>query len=112
MRHFFRADDFQRWAMRSSQRGDMATWSQYKSVAKRYILEFTGDRQYFEFKEKQDSLRNLVSGRRSPERQSIVMWQDFRPEITVEQRELTPEPQDDRYRRRFLSIAEKLRHGY
>jgi hypothetical protein len=81
LRHFFRTTDFQRWSMANPAIRDVPVWSSYKDVAKHYILEYTGDRSYYLHKEKEDSLRKVMSSRVNPERFRIVMDTAFLPRI-------------------------------
>ena len=54
-------------------------WDRYKDEAKRYILDFTGDRAYFQYKEKEDSLRHVMAGRDISTKTLAFMRQDFQP---------------------------------
>jgi hypothetical protein len=79
MRHFFRTEPFQQWAM--ARRREVESWVRYKESAKRYILDGTGDERYYRHKEKEDSLRHVMTRRRNPERLQTFMRDDFRPVI-------------------------------
>jgi hypothetical protein len=87
LRHFFRSETFQSWALANPQIRDVPVWSRYKDEAKQYILDFTGDQHYYLHKEKEDSLRNVMASRANPERYRIVMRDDFRPVIEAVQLE-------------------------
>jgi hypothetical protein len=60
LRHFFRDERFQQWALATTPGTPTAEWRRYKDVAKQYILDYTADSAYFIHKEKQDSLRNVM----------------------------------------------------
>jgi hypothetical protein len=79
LRHFFRDDRFQAWALANTPGHVPATWARYKDAAKRYILDFTGDRAYYRDKEKADSLRNVMANPASTRRYRVLMREDFRP---------------------------------
>jgi hypothetical protein len=79
LRHFFRDDRFQAWALANTYGRVPTVWARYKDAAKRYILEFTGDRVYYRDKEKVDSLRNVMTNPASPTRYRVFMREDFRP---------------------------------
>ncbi len=83
MTHFFRTDPFQQWAMAYPHR-TVNAWNDYKQAAKRYIFEFTGDENYFLCKEKEDSLRNVLSSPQTRERSSIYMFDDLLPVVKTE----------------------------
>ncbi len=83
LRHFFRGVEFQNWALANTPGNPVPTWSGYKEVAKRYILDHTGDEAYFRSKEKEDSLRNVFA---HPEGGSAVrafMREEFVPIVEV-----------------------------
>src|SRR6478609_704291 len=63
LRHFYRDERFQQWAMATTPGTDLSHWSRYKEASKHYILGFTNDRSYFDRKEKEDSLRNVMASR-------------------------------------------------
>jgi hypothetical protein len=79
LRHFFRDVRFQRWALANTPGRTPSDWPRYKDVAKRYILEFTGDVNYFTHKEKQDSLRNVLLEPEDLKNYLVFMREDFRP---------------------------------
>jgi hypothetical protein len=79
LRHFFRDDRFQAWALATTPGHVPPAWARYKDAAKRYILDFTGDRAYYRDKEKADSLRNVMADPASPRRYRVLMREDFRP---------------------------------
>ncbi len=89
LRHFFRDERFQRWALAHTPGRPVAAWTDYKEVAKRYILEFTGDDRYFRTKEKEDSLRNVIADPALPVEKRVFMRDDYRP--VVELAAWTPE---------------------
>lgn len=61
-RHFFRSIPFQLWALFARERESIEEWSQYKMVAKDYIHDFNGDDDFRDNKEKNASLRRLLTG--------------------------------------------------
>ena len=61
-RHFFRDRDFERWSLFSHHRKRLEAWSEYKLPAKQFIFDFTGDNEYFNSKEKEQSLRLVFAG--------------------------------------------------
>jgi hypothetical protein len=83
LRHFFRTDPFQQWAMRHTPGRPVDRWIDYKLPAKTYVREFTGDERYFRQKTKEDSLRNVLIARASPVRAQIFMRDDFVPVVEV-----------------------------
>ena len=60
MRHFFRTDDFQRWALWNPDKRIAQRWESYKWPLKEYIFEFTGDARYRDRKTKIRSLRGML----------------------------------------------------
>lgn len=60
LRHFFRTDDFQRWALRNPDQKIGKTWKSYKYPLKDFIFEFDGNRRYRKHKTKERSLRGLT----------------------------------------------------
>jgi hypothetical protein len=83
LRHFFRSDPFQSWALATTPGLPVPVWSRYKDVAKQYIYGFTGDQTYFKLKEKEDSLRNVMAPPVNGERCRVFMKEDFRPVVRV-----------------------------
>lgn len=81
IRHFFRDERFQAWALAQRESRCPSTWARYKDVAKRYILDFTGDRSYYRTKETEDSLRNVIVSQTSATVPRIYMTEDFRAVI-------------------------------
>jgi hypothetical protein len=79
LRHFFRDERFQAWALATGQVRQVPVWARYKEVAKRYVLDFTGDRGYYRTKEKEDSLRNVMVDPAGTRRYRAFMREDFRP---------------------------------
>ncbi len=69
LRHFYRTDSFQQWALSNPDKridptGSIAPlWASYKWPLKAYIRQHTGDQAYFESKEKVPSLQTVMSGR-------------------------------------------------
>ncbi|WNJ18388.1 hypothetical protein [Pontibacter sp. G13] len=63
--HFFRSDLFQQWSMAHHDQKIKHEWHTYKFVAKEYIHDFHPDEAYLQFKEKEQSLKEvLVTGSR------------------------------------------------
>ncbi len=62
--HFFRTDEFQFWALTNGKNRLPIEWTQYKEPLKAYIRNFNGDKQYYNTKEKEPSLRNMPRSRR------------------------------------------------
>lgn len=83
LRHFFRTEPFQQWAMRSTPGRPVGRWVDYKLPAKRYVRDFTGNERYFRQKIKEDSLRNVLMPRTATTRAQIYMRADFVPVVTA-----------------------------
>ena len=83
LRHFFRTDSFQQWALRYTPGRPVERWTDYKLPAKQYVREFTGNERYFRQKTKEDSLRNVLIARNSTARAQIFMRDDFVPVVTM-----------------------------
>ena len=77
--HFYRDERFQMWALANTPGKAVPGWEHYKDEAKRYILDFTGDRAYFQYKEKEDSLRHVMAGRDISTKLLTYMRRDFQP---------------------------------
>jgi len=77
--HFYRDERFQMWALANTPGKAVPGWDRYKDEAKRYILDFTGDHPYFQYKEKEDSLRHVMAGRDISTKRLAFMRQDFQP---------------------------------
>jgi hypothetical protein len=82
-RHFFRDARFQQWALATTCGLPVTTWPQYKSIAKGYIRDFTGDDHYYQTKEKEDSLRNVIGNPSGDSAIHVFMRADFLPVVTV-----------------------------
>jgi hypothetical protein len=83
LRHFFRTEPFQQWALRHTPGRPVERWIDYKLPAKTYVRDFTGDERYFRQKTKEDSLRNVLIARNSTVRSQIFMRDDFVPVVTA-----------------------------
>ena len=88
LHHFFRDPRFQSWSLGNRAVRFTPVWELYKHVAKQYILEFTGDVNYFLYKEKEASLKNVMI---SPEAKrenhfEVFMREDFHPIFTLVER--------------------------
>ena len=81
IRHFFRDQRFQSWALGQHVHRCPPAWDRYKDEAKRYILAFTGDDRYYETKEKEDSLRNVMPRSQDGAPIGLYMRRDFRPVV-------------------------------
>jgi hypothetical protein len=76
LRHFFRYDGFQRWALEHRALREIKEWRRYKEPAKRYIYSFTNDAVYYENKTKEPSLKNVLveTGTERPIRFRVHAW--------------------------------------
>jgi hypothetical protein len=85
MRHFFRDPRFQAWSLANRWIRITPAWDLYKHVAKQYVLAFTGDVDYFRFKEKEPSLKRvMVAPDAAREHQfKVVMRSDFEPRFSA-----------------------------
>ncbi|MGH2558710.1 MAG: hypothetical protein ACRDJH_06570 [Thermomicrobiales bacterium] len=81
LRHFFRNEQFQAWALANPTIRHVPVWAHYKTKAKQYILDYTGDQAYYRTKEKEDSLKNVMVSPASPNGYRVYMREDFRPVI-------------------------------
>jgi hypothetical protein len=81
LRHFFRSQEFQAWSLANPSIRRLPVWTNYKETAKRYILDFTGDHDYYHTKEKEDSLRNVLADPNSERAFRAHMNDDFQPII-------------------------------
>lgn len=72
--HFFRSIPFQLWALFGRERETMEEWCQYKMAAKDYIYDFNADDEFRDCKEKQHSLRHLMSSNSSSGPHSLPAW--------------------------------------
>ncbi len=80
LRHFFRDNRFQRWSFCYHPARGVSVWERYKDPAKEYIRDFTGDEEYYLYKQKEPSLGNVMKNADgSRPRVSIYMREDFRP---------------------------------
>ena len=61
-RHFFADRRFQDWAVRTDEPKHGGSWETCKLPAKRYLLDRTGDEEYFATKTKRASLRGRIAG--------------------------------------------------
>jgi hypothetical protein len=86
LRHFFRTDPFQQWALGHTPGRPVERWVDYKLPAKTYVRDFTGNERYFRQKTKEDSLRNVLIARNSTVRAQIFMRDDFVPVVTAVER--------------------------
>lgn len=64
---FFMTDDFQQWSILNPDKKIGNTWASYKLESKKLILEFTKDREYFDYKTKVGSLQALFRHRTVPD---------------------------------------------
>lgn len=83
LRHFFRGARFQQWALATTPGRPVATWPEYKTVAKQYIRDFTGDDHYYRTKEKEDSLRNVIGNPSGESLVRVFMRADYSPVVSV-----------------------------
>lgn len=84
-RHFFRAEDFQQWSLGLGSERISPNLITYKQQAKQYILDFTGDRSYWEQKSKEPSLQHVIVDRKTQgsQRYRVLMETDYKPIIEV-----------------------------
>jgi hypothetical protein len=87
-RHFFRAESFQCWALANTPGRPVLEWTDYKRIAKQYIRAATGDEHYYETKEKEDSLRNVITDPEGATALHVFMGEDFRPVAEAGERTL------------------------
>ena len=85
--HFFRTPQFQHWSIFHHERQEIS-WPEYKMPSKQFIFEFTGDAQYKDSKEKEQSLRLVFAGEPDPRRRkksaprasaAVALKADFQP---------------------------------
>jgi len=88
-RHFFSDPRFQVWSLRNPAERNALTWVAYKDAAKRYILDFTCDADYYNSKCKEMSLKQVIvsPSQRDRYRTHIFMRDDFIPVINLVERE-------------------------
>lgn len=79
LEHFFRNDDFQAWTLGNNDIREVEDWSRYKDAAKRYILDFTGDQEYYRTKTKEGSLQHVMRDKSAPNGYMVHMTKNFRP---------------------------------
>ena len=64
---FFVIEDFQIWSMLNPDKKIGSTWESYKLEAKKMILDFNGDKDYFDNKVKRGSLGQIFKQRKVPD---------------------------------------------
>lgn len=79
MEHFFRGDDFQNWTLTNDSVREVEDWDRYKEAAKQYILDFTGDQDYYRTKTKEGSLQHVMRDQSAPNGYMIHMTKNFQP---------------------------------
>jgi hypothetical protein len=79
LEHFFRGDGFQNWTLTNGSLREIEDWTRYKEPAKQYILDFTGDGEYFRTKTKEGSLQHVMRDASAPNGYLIHMTKSFRP---------------------------------
>ena len=62
--HFFRDGAFQQWAYRDASHKIKDTWESYKYIAKEFIYHYHPDDAYLAHKEKEQSLKDVISRRK------------------------------------------------
>jgi hypothetical protein len=82
LHHFYRNERFQIWALATTPGKPVPSWDRYKDEAKHYILDFTRDEAYFQYKEKEDSLRHVMANQAISTKLLAYMRQDFQPVYT------------------------------
>ena len=61
LHHFFRTTAFQQWTLANPKQRIKNNWASYKWPLKEYIRDFTQDSDYYEEKEKEPSLKEILS---------------------------------------------------
>ena len=79
LNHFFRPNYFQNYSLTHPEIRHIEDWKRYKNEAKRYILDYTDDEEYYTNKIKQPSLKGVLF---NGQKRRISMRSDFIPEIT------------------------------
>jgi hypothetical protein len=79
LEHFFRGDDFQNWTLTNNNVREVEDWDRYKEAAKQYILDFTGDQEYYRTKTKEGSLQHVMRDTSAPNGYMIHMTKNFKP---------------------------------
>lgn len=81
-RHFFRDPRFQTWSMAHPELRTPLNWRNYKMSAKNYLLDHTGDEEYYRTKTKEASLKNVLNPPLDDDRRMCVyMKEDFSPQF-------------------------------
>ena len=86
LRHFFRDSRFQQWALSNRANTVVTDWQDYKQQARQFILDFTGDEEYYNQKKKEVSLHAYSAkaiANRGRLREMIYMYDDFQPHYEV-----------------------------
>jgi hypothetical protein len=65
--YFFNTVDFQKWSMLNPDKKIKDTWTSYKITTKEFILDYTKDQEYFDFKTKLGSLSKVFTQRDVPD---------------------------------------------
>ena len=88
LHHFFRSTRFQAWSLANPAGKSTVDWGQYKAPAKQYILDFTGDIDYYREKKKELSLKHMIvrSGFRKEHRALVYMRENFEPNFEFVER--------------------------
>jgi len=60
--HFFQSTHFQNWSISNHHKKIKTNWNTYKYIAKAYIYAFHKDDNYFKYKEKEPSLKEVLVG--------------------------------------------------
>jgi hypothetical protein len=79
LEHFFRNDEFQNWTLTNDSIRQVEDWSRYKEAAKQYILDFTGDQDYYRTKTKEGSLQHVMRDTSAPQGYLVHMTKNFQP---------------------------------
>ncbi len=84
-RHFYASTDFQKWSLAGREAKMIKDLASYKLPAKKYILNYTNDLNYFSKKSKEPSLKNVIINRKKQgsERYRVSMTTDFQPHIEL-----------------------------
>ncbi len=90
LEHFFRDGRFQNWSLTHPEIRQVEDWRKYKDEAKRYILDYTGDIEYYNNKTKEGSLKNVMRGTNgdTPVSYRIHMTDNFQPRFIADDRSM------------------------
>ena len=83
--HFFQSTDFQQWSLLNHHQKIDSTWNSYKQPAKDYIYQYHDDKDYWRYKEKEPSLKQVIVGEPqwSLRKWPVKMMRQFRAQLTA-----------------------------